>query len=60
LLKPQLFVFVVLPELEILNDLDSLDITVGKRLSEKILHICKWFCADWDVVSQNIDPFEIL
>jgi len=54
------FVFVVLPELEILQDLGSLNFAIGNRLFEQVIDFHKRLSANRDVVRLEVDPSQEL
>jgi hypothetical protein len=60
LLEPQLLVFVDLPEVEILQDLDPLDLTIGNRCFEQVFYKCKRLRSDRDVVRLEDDLIDVL
>jgi hypothetical protein len=60
LLEPQLLVFVVLPDLEILQDLNPLYLSSLDRLFEQVFYLNKGIRADWDVVRHKVDSIDVL
>ena len=60
LLEPQLLVFVVLPDLEILQDLNPLYLSSRNRLFEQVFYLNKGIRADWDVVRHKVDSIDVL